>query len=71
MSGLMSFQWVRTPPLISPDKEEDVWMALVKYCPTLESIDVLEREKHFDPLSREGDDSVYQRPICNPNVCLI
>ena len=71
MSGLMSFQWVRTPPLINPDEEEDVWMTLVKYCPTLESIDVLDRDKHFDPSSGEEDDSVYQRPTCNPNVCLI
>ncbi len=71
MSGLMSFRWVRTPPLINPDEEEDVWAALAKYCPTLDSIDVLDREKPFDMSLEEEDDAAYQRPTCNPNVCLI
>ncbi len=70
MSGLVSFRWVRTPPLINSDEEEDVWVALAKYCPALDSVDVRDREKPFDPSLEEDDldDPAYQRPTCNPNV---
>lgn len=68
MSGLVSFRWRRTPPLINPDEEDDIWMTLAKCCPTLDSIDILDREKPFDPALEETDDPAYQRPTLNSNV---
>ena len=50
-SGHCEDEPVLIPSSIPNDEEEDVWMTLVKYCPTLESIDVLDRDKHFDPSS--------------------
>ena len=68
MSGLTSFQWTRTPPLINPNQEDDIWITLVKYCPSLNSIDVFDREKPYDHVLEERDDRAYQRPTLNPNV---
>ncbi|KAF8966504.1 hypothetical protein BDZ97DRAFT_1917604 [Flammula alnicola] len=70
MAGLTSFQWSRTPPLINPNAEADVWMVLAKYCPLLRSIDVVDREKPYEPLLEDTDDSAYQRPTRNPNFFL-
>lgn len=69
MSGLTSFQWTRTPPLIDPDQEDDVWATLAKCCPALSSIDVVDREKPFNRAL--NDDPAYQRPTFKPNVRLI
>ena len=71
MSGLTSFQWHRTPPLINPTQEDDIWITLAKYCPSLDSIDVFDRGKpyEFDLMLGERDDPAYQRPTRNPNVC--
>ena len=68
MSGLTSFQWQRTPPLINPTQEDDIWITLAKYCPSLDSIDVFDREKPYEPILEERDDPAYQRPTRNPNV---
>lgn len=43
MSGLISFRWTRTPPLINPDQKDDIWMKLAKTCSALNSVDVSER----------------------------
>ena len=67
MSGLTSFEWKRTPPLINPTQEDDIWITLAKYCPSLNSIDVFDRYKSSD--AAEDDDPAYQRPTLNPNVC--
>jgi hypothetical protein len=69
MSGLTSFQWKRTPPLINPTQEDDVWITLAKYCPSLSSIEVFDLEKPYEPILEERDDPAYQRPTRNPNVC--
>lgn len=66
MSGLTSFQWKRTPPLINPTQEDDIWITLAKYCPSLNSIDVIDPYKSS---YAEEDDPAYQRPTLNPNVC--
>lgn len=72
MSGLTSFKWSRTPPLINRDQEDDIWITLVQYCPYLNSIDVVDGKKPYEirPL-QETDDPAYQRPSYNPNVCCI
>ena len=69
MSGLTSFLWQRTPPLINPTQEDDIWITLAKYCPSLNSVDVYDREKPYEPVLEERDDPAYQRPTRNPNVC--
>ena len=69
MSGLTSFQWHRTPPLINPAQEDDIWITLVKYCPSLNSIDLFDCDKPYEPILEERDDPAYQRPTRNPNVC--
>ena len=69
MSGLTSFRWQCTPPLINPTQEDDIWITLAKYCPSLNSIDVFDREKPYEPILEERDDPAYQRPTRNPNVC--
>ena len=71
MSGLTSFQWHRTPPLINPTQEDDIWITLRKYCPSLDSIDVFDREKPYEHILEERDDPAYQRPTHNPNVCAV
>ena len=46
MSGLTSFLlW--TPPLINHNQEDDVWIKLANYCPSLNVIDVIDREKPY------------------------
>ena len=68
MSGLTSFKWTRTPPLINPNQEADIWITLANYCPSLNSLHVLDREKPYEPVLEEIDDPAYQRPSRNPNV---
>ena len=69
MFGLTAsaFRWTRTPPLINRNQEDYVWMMLANYCPSLNVIDVIDRE----PLLEESDEPAYQRPSHNPNVCHI
>jgi hypothetical protein len=69
MIGLTSFEWKRTPPLINPTQEDDIWITLAKYCPSLNSVDVFDLVKPFEPILDERDDPAYQRPTRNPNVC--
>jgi hypothetical protein len=45
MSGLTSFRWSRTPPLINADQEDDIWITIAKCCPSLNTINVISREK--------------------------
>lgn len=71
MSGLTSFQWTRTPPLINHDQEDDIWITLVKYCTSLNVIDVMDCAKPSRYALQQQDDPAYQRPVRNPNVCLI
>lgn len=71
MSGLTSFRWSRTPPLINRNREDDVWITLANYCPSLIAIDVIDREKPYKTLLELSDDPAYQRPSRNPNVCHI
>lgn len=71
MSGLISFRWIRTPPLINRNREDDVWITLANYCPSLNVIDAIDCEKPYEPLLEESDDPAYQRPSHNPNVCHI
>jgi len=71
MSGLTSFRWSHTPPLINPNQEDDIWVTIAKHCPSLNTIDVIDREKPYEPILEETDDPAYQRPTHNPNVCLL
>jgi hypothetical protein len=71
MSGLTSFRWSRTPPLVNADQEDDIWITIAKCCPSLNTIDVIDREKPYEPVLEETDDPAYQRPTRNPNVRLI
>jgi hypothetical protein len=68
MSGLTSFKWTRTPPLINPNQEDDIWITLANYCPSLNILDVFDREKPYEMVLEETDDPAYQRPSRNPNV---
>ncbi|KAF8805754.1 hypothetical protein BYT27DRAFT_7257988 [Phlegmacium glaucopus] len=70
MSNLTSFQWTRTPPLINRIREDDIWITLAKYCPSLNVIDVVDREKPYEPVLQDTDDPAYQRPSFNPNFYL-
>ena len=67
MSGLTSFQWTRNPPLINHNREDDIWITLANHCPSLNVIDVIDRERPYKPLLEDA----YQRPSRNPNVCHI
>lgn len=69
MTGLTSFQWSRTPPLVDPKAEPDVWTTLVKSCPNLREVNVVDSEKPHEYSSDDDDDNVeYQRPSRNPAV---
>lgn len=70
MTGLTSFQWSRTPPLIDPKVEDDVWTILLKRCPDVREIKVLDGEKphEFSWYDDMDDDPAYQRPSRNPIV---
>ncbi|KAF8805753.1 hypothetical protein BYT27DRAFT_6654581 [Phlegmacium glaucopus] len=72
MSNLTSFQWTtHIPPLINRNREDDIWITLAKYCPSLNVIDVIDREKRYhEPVLQGTFDPVYQRPSCNPNFYL-
>ncbi|KAF8812095.1 hypothetical protein BYT27DRAFT_7183093 [Phlegmacium glaucopus] len=72
MSNLTSFQWTRPlPPLINRNREDDIWITFAKYCPSLNVIDVIDRERPFGPMLEEiDDDPAYQRPSHNPNFYL-
>ncbi|KAF8801833.1 hypothetical protein BYT27DRAFT_7197718 [Phlegmacium glaucopus] len=70
MSNLTSFRWTRTPPLINRNQEDDIWITFAKYCPSLNVIDVIDRERPFEPMLDDTDDPAYQRPSHNPNFYL-
>lgn len=53
----------------TPYREDDIWVTLANYCPSLNVIDVIDREKPYEPLLEESDDPAY--PSRNPNVCHI
>jgi hypothetical protein len=70
MTGLRTFRWSRTPPLINPKDEDDVWTVLVKHCPDLRHVNVVDLEKPHEPSIDDNgdDDDAYQRPTRNPTV---
>jgi hypothetical protein len=42
MTGLTSFIWSRTPPLINPNIEDDIWITLANHCPDLREVQVID-----------------------------
>ncbi|KAJ3502288.1 hypothetical protein NLJ89_g8960 [Agrocybe chaxingu] len=65
MINLISFKWSRTPTLIDPAEEEDVW-AVLKGLPRLTDVDVVDREKPYNG-NGEVDDPAYHRPTFSTN----
>ena len=70
MSRLTSFTWSRTPPLVDPKNEDDIWVTLAKHCPDLRELSVLDAEKPHNPYVDETDDPAYQHPARNPSVSI-
>ena len=70
MSRLTSFTWSRTPPLVDPQNEDDIWATLAKHCPDLRELSVLDAEKPHNPHVDETDDPTYQHPTRNPSVSI-
>ncbi|CAA7265497.1 unnamed protein product [Cyclocybe aegerita] len=66
MVNLTSFKWSRTPTLIDPAEEEDVWTVL-RGLPCLTDVDVVDREKPYEGDLGEVDDPAYHRPTFSTN----
>jgi len=61
MTGLTSFVWSRTPPLINPNIEDDIWITLANHCPDLREVQVLDGVDS-DDLGGPQDRKVVHNP---------
>ena len=59
ISGLTSFKWMGTPPHTNRGQEDGIWITLAKYCPYLNTIEAVDRDKPYETFLEETDDPAY------------